>query len=105
MIGKAFKWSDEEIDKLKYASRISAKVDNASIQAGYPLYHHALFVDEEGRWLVIQQGINVEDKTARRYHWLSDHVKSYVIEPHNAVVCDVVKKRVLNMTSCDSGGS
>ncbi len=104
-IGEVFKWSDAEINRLKYASRMSAKVDNTAIQAGYPLYHHAFFIDRKGRWLVIQQGMNTDDRTARRYHWISDHVKSYVVEPHNAIVGNVVKRHVLDMTAKDSEGS
>ncbi|MFH0896824.1 MAG: DUF763 domain-containing protein [Candidatus Bathyarchaeota archaeon] len=105
MIGKVFSWSEEEVGRLKFASRMSAKVDNTAIQAGYPLYHHAFFVDGDGRWLVIQQGMNTDDRTARRYHWLSDHVKSYVVEPHDAIVGSVVKNQVLDMTSQYSEGS
>jgi len=101
-IGGAFNFSTQQIHSLKYASRMSAKVDNAAIQAGYPLYHHTFFVAENGRWVVIQQGMNTEDTTARRYHWLSDHVKSFVNEPHDAIVCDVVKANVLNMTAKES---
>ena len=104
-IGKKFDLAEEDVRVLQYSSRMSAKVDNTAIQAGYPLYHHVFFVGEYGKWAVIQQGMNVEDRTARRYHWLSDHVNSFVVEPHDAVVCDVVKKRVLNMTAKESEGS
>ncbi|MFQ6075051.1 MAG: DUF763 domain-containing protein [Candidatus Bathyarchaeia archaeon] len=103
-IGRVFEWSEGQVRSLQYASRMSAKVDNTALQAGYPLYHHAFFADREGRWVVIQQGMNVEDRTARRYHWLSHHVKSFVNEPHEAVVCDVTKERVLNMTAQESDG-
>ncbi|MBS7643814.1 DUF763 domain-containing protein [Candidatus Bathyarchaeota archaeon] len=101
-IGDTFNLSTQQIRSLIYASRMSAKVDNSAIQAGYPLYHHAFFVAENGRWVVIQQGMNTEDKTARRYHWFSDHVKSFVNEPHDAIVGDLVKPNVLNMTARDS---
>jgi hypothetical protein len=104
-LGKVFKWSDEQILELQYASSMSAKVDNTAIQSGYPLYHHALFTDLEGRWSVIQQGMNSHDRTARRYHWLSDHVQSYVDEPHDAIVGDIVKNRVLDMTARMSEGN
>ena len=104
-IGEIFKWSETQLNTLKYASKMSAKVDNTAIQAGYPLYHHSFFVDGEGMWLVIQQGMNVDDRTARRYHWLSEHVENYVVEPHDAIVGDVVKKCVLDMTSLGSEGS
>lgn len=100
--GEKFSFSEEKIGNLIYASRMSAKVDNAAIQAGYPLYHHAFFIAQEGKWAVVQQGMNKEDRTARRYHWLSDNVKSFVEEPHNAIVCDVTKENVLDMTARES---
>jgi hypothetical protein len=46
--------------------------------------------------------MNTDDRTARRYHWLSDNMRSYVEEPHEAVVCDVKKARVLNMVAEES---
>jgi hypothetical protein len=101
-VGERFRFSDEEIEGLKYASRMSAKVDTAAIQSGYPLYHHAFFLTEDGKWSVVQQGMNVEDRTARRYHWLSEHVESFVEEPEDAIVCDVIKEEALNMVARDS---
>ena len=97
--GSLFRLSDEQIHRLEYASRIVAKVDNAAIQAGYPLYHHSFFMTIDGKWSVVQQGMSVSDKTARRYHWLSDRVGSYVDEPHEAIVGDTVKQLALDMTS------
>jgi len=101
-IGAAFGLSPEQTSLLRYSSRMSAKVDNTAIQAGYPLYHHAFFVTESGKWATLQQGMNIEDRTARRYHWLSDHIKSFVNEPHDAIVCDIVKTNALNMTAGES---
>jgi hypothetical protein len=98
-IGMQLSLSDDTISTLKYASRISAKVDNVAIQAGYPLYHHAFFIIEDGAWAVIQQGMNTDDRTARRYHWLSQHVTDFIIEPHDAIVGPVVRGRVLDMTA------
>lgn len=98
-IGHGFDFSDDQIRSLQYASRMSAKVDNAAIQAGAPLYHHAFFVAEDGKWTVIQQGMNTRDRTARRYHWLSEHVKDFVDEPHDAIVAERRRDRVLDMTS------
>lgn len=101
--GSLFRFSDEQVQRLEYASRIVAKVDNAAIQAGYPLYHHSFFMTSEGRWSVVQQGMSASDKTARRYHWLSDQLTSYVDEPHEAIVGDSTRQLVLNMTSKESG--
>jgi hypothetical protein len=86
---------------LIYASRISAKVDNAAVQDGYHLYHHSFVFTLKGHWAVIQQGMNPENKTARRYHWLGDEVRNYVVEPHRAICCDE-RTRTLNMVALES---
>jgi len=103
-IGEKFGFSSSKIESLRYASRMSAKVDNTAIQAGYQLYHHAFFVDEKGRWAVIQQGMCPKDRTARRYHWLSDNVSSFIVEPHSAIVGDVQREVALDMTAKKSEG-
>jgi hypothetical protein len=74
---------------LVYASKISAKVDSAAVQDGYQLYHHVLFFDREGKWAVVQQGMNEENRYARRYHWLGLEKVDFVCEPHQAVCCDL----------------
>ena len=73
---------------LVYASRISAKVDNSAVQDGYQLYHHSFVFTPEGQWCIVQQGMSDETNMARRYHWLSDEIASYVNEPHAAICCD-----------------
>lgn len=102
LTGEKFGFSKSDVDRLVYSSKMSAKVDNTAIQAGYPLYHHAFFLSEEGKWAVVQQGMSAEDRTARRYHWLSDHVKEFVVEPHEAIVGDTKRDTVLNMTAKES---
>jgi hypothetical protein len=102
---ETFGFSDNKIQNLTYTSKMTAKIDNTAIQAGYQLYHHAFFVTESGKWAVVQQGMSSEDKTARRYHWLSDATKSFVVEPHNAIVCNTTRPMVLNMTARDSEGA
>jgi len=73
---------------LVYASRTAAKVDSAAVQDGYQLYHHVFFFTAAGEWCVVQQGMNDANSMARRYHWLSESVTSFVDEPHEAVCCD-----------------
>jgi hypothetical protein len=101
-IGNEFGFSDDEIDTLRYASRMSAKVDNTAIQAGYQLYHHAFFIAEDRKWAVVQQGMCPQDRTARRYHWLSEKLDSFVVEPHNAIVGNARREVALNMTAKQS---
>ena len=54
---------------------MTAKVDNTAIQAGYQLYHHAFLVTKDEKWAVIQQGMSDEDRSASRYHWLSENTQ------------------------------
>jgi len=103
-VGETFGFSTDRIEDLRYASRMSAKVDTTTIQVGYPLYHHAFFMTEDGKWAVVQQGMSVRDRTARRYHWLSDHVKTFAVEPHDAILGDVKREIALNMTAKESEG-
>jgi hypothetical protein len=70
---------------LARASRLVAKVDSAAVQDGFDLYLHGFIVTDDGRWVVVQQGMNGESKTARRYHWLSQDLKSFIETPHSAI--------------------
>jgi hypothetical protein len=70
---------------LARTSRVVAKVDSAAMQDGFDLYLHGFFVTDEGKWCVVQQGMNGAEKTARRYHWLSDGLTSFVDSPHAAI--------------------
>src|SRR4030042_3774968 len=88
-------------DPLIYASRMSAKVDNSAVQDGYQLYHHVFVFTEKSEWAVIQQGMNANKRTARRYHWFSENLKEFVVEPHTAVCCDK-KNKTLNMVAFES---
>jgi uncharacterized protein len=67
------------------ASRLIAKVDNAAVQDGFDLYLHSFIVSAEGRWCVVQQGMNDERREARRYHWLSERLESFLDSPHAAI--------------------
>ncbi len=88
-------------EPLIYSSRMSAKVDNTALQDGYNLYHHFFLFTKSGRWAVIQQGLNEKTGKARRYHWLSDGVESFVVEPH-AAICSEEKAKALNLVARDS---
>ncbi len=70
---------------LAEASRLVAKVDSAAVQDGFDLYLHGFIVTDDGHWVVVQQGMNGEIRQARRYHWLSEGLKSFVDAPHAAI--------------------
>ena len=99
---KNYNLSSSKIDELLYASKIAAKIDNAALQDGYSLYHHVIFFDEYGNWAIVQQGMNSSNKMARRYHWISENLKSFVTEPHVGIISENRNPNTLNMTSIDS---
>ena len=70
---------------LAQASRLVAKVDSAAVQDGFDLYLHGFVVADDGRWVVVQQGMNGDARQARRYHWLSEGLTSFVETPHAAI--------------------
>ncbi len=72
-------------DALSHASRLVAKVDSAAVQDGFDLYLHSFVVSDDGQWVVVQQGMKPAQKQARRYHWLSEHLESFVDDPHCAI--------------------
>ncbi len=89
---------------LIYSSRMSAKVDSAAVQDEYQIYHHFFLFTRQGSWGVIQQGMNTENRFARRYHWLGDEVNDFVCEPHSGICCDS-RGETLNMVAGESGGA
>ena len=74
-----------DADEYIKTSKLVAKVDTVALQTGYQLYHHVFFVDQEGRWTIVQQGMNPSIKLARRYHWFSEKIESFTLEPHKGI--------------------
>ena len=72
-------------NELVHYSKLSAKVDNTAIQDGFQLYLHNFIVSDLGEWAVIQQGMNDGNGMARRYHWHSKEIKSFLEEPHTFI--------------------
>ena len=99
--GEFLGFSKERIDKLIYTSKIVAKVDSCLIQAGYQIYHHNCIFTKSGQWSVVQQGMNIENQTARRYHWLSLGVKDFAEEPHSGIISQI-KVKPLNLVAKES---
>ena len=85
-------------NNLANCSRLTAKVDNTAIQDGFQLYQHNFIVDNKGQWAVIQQGMNPNSKTARRYHWHSQDLKSFINEPHTFIYGEN-QGAILNLTA------
>ncbi len=79
---------DKQGKNLVYNSKMSAKVDSALVQDGFELYHHSFFFSKSGAWAVVQQGMNKQKRTARRYHWFSKNAKDLIVEPHSGIISD-----------------
>jgi uncharacterized protein len=84
--------------ELVRSSKLSAKVDNTAVQDGFQLYIHSFIVTDKGDWTVIQQGMREGDAMARRYHWHSADLHSFVEEPHTGVE-GLNQGLILNLTS------
>jgi len=91
----------DTINNLVYASKMSAKVDNTAVQDGFQLYHHNFVFTSKGDWAVVQQGMNTKLRSARRYHWLSSDLISFIEEPHSAI-CTEKKSITLDLTAKQS---
>lgn len=81
---------------LAKCSKLSAKVDNTALQDGFNLYLHSFIVSDQGDWSVIQQGMKTDTSTARRYHWHSANIQSFVEAPH-AAICGENQGQILNL--------
>jgi hypothetical protein len=88
-------------NELVHASKLCAKVDNTAVQDGFQLYQHNFIVSDEGDWAVVQQGMNVATKTARRYHWCSASLHSFVDEPHSGITGEN-RGLILNLTDSNA---
>ena len=84
-------------DALVRNSKLVAKVDNNAVQDGFQLYQHNFILTRSGNWTVVQQGMNTTEKKARRYHWCSSELRSFVEEPHTGVVGEN-RGKILNLT-------
>jgi hypothetical protein len=87
--------------ELVRCSKLSAKVDNTAVQDGFQLYTHNFILSNSGEWTVVQQGMRTEDKTARRYHWHSQNIRSFVEEPHTGI-CGINQGNILNLTAVEA---
>ena len=91
--------ADTKTNDLVHSSKMSAKVDSSLVQDGYTLYHHAFFGSKNGAWAVVQQGMNTDNSTARRYHWFSEAFESFVNEPHSGIASQAFRKKTLNLVA------
>lgn len=90
--------------QLVRSSKLTAKVDNTAIQDGFQLYLHSFIVTDQGEWAVVQQGMNGSSGLARRYHWHSQSVNSFIETPHTFIYGENQGK-ILNLTDKEAKGT
>jgi len=88
-------------NEMVRCSKLTAKVDNTAIQDGFQLYTHNFILSTTGQWTVVQQGMRAGDRTARRYHWHSENIRSFVEEPHTGI-CGINQGNILNLTAAEA---
>ena len=101
-IAEIFSFGEFRKNYLIRVSRIVAKVDNSLVQDQNRLYHHTMILSEHGEWSIIQQGMNEKLQLARRYHWSSFGLKSFVIDPTREIIGNLKLPFVLDLTSLES---
>lgn len=98
--GQRLNLSEKKTDELSHSSKMAAKVDSSLVQDGYQIYHHSFFFSKSGSWTVVQQGMNTQKQTARRYHWFDS--ASFVNEPHSGIASQAFQNKMLNLIAEES---
>jgi hypothetical protein len=88
-------------DLLVRSSKLAAKVDNTAVQDGFQIYLHSFVTSNTGEWVVVQQGMNEMSGMARRYHWHSAKVNSFVETPHTFIYGQN-QGEILNLTDVNA---
>ena len=105
--GKRMGWTTKQINRvsdkhglpgqeLVHACNLTRRVDNNAVQDGYGLNQQYFILSDEGEWTSISQGMNRQTRRARRYHWHSPTVESFVNRPHTGIV-GIEQQQVLNL--------
>ena len=84
-------------EKIVKYSKLAARIDTSFLQDGYELYHHSVIVSESGKIIVIQQGMNLHNKLARRYH-----IDRFSVEEPHSAVAGFTSNPILNATLTES---
>ncbi|MCL4340924.1 MAG: DUF763 domain-containing protein [Candidatus Thermoplasmatota archaeon] len=94
--------SESKAHKIKEDARRIAKVDQNLLQDGFDLYMQFLILDHSGKWAIVQQGMNAEQRMARRYHWLHRSSLDFLNDGRNGISSTFVAHRPLNLSTSRS---
>src|SRR4051794_30639003 len=73
-------------EALVRVSRLTARIDNTAIDDEFKISLPSFVAPADGEWAVVQQGMNGGGGLARRYHWHSPTVRSFIADPHTGIV-------------------
>ncbi len=94
--------NEDDVERMLYAGRLAAKVDNVAVLDGFNLYHQAFLLESGGEWAVVQQGMDTGARLARRYHWHSRSITDLTEEPHIGIAAQSSPSGVMDMTARES---
>ena len=87
---------DLDGNALVRSARLTKRIDNNAIMDGFGIYQQYFLLSDKGEWTAISQGMNQNTRRARRYHWHSPTVRSFVEAPH-AGIAGMEDQKVLNL--------
>lgn len=99
-VGEELNIRTKEAEQIEHASRLTCKVDTCELQDNHQLYFHSMILDEKGNFITINQKMNVDRGTVRRFHWIPNP-KQFVEEPYNAAI-GKKENSVIDLTSKNS---
>ena len=86
-------------ERVRKETDLAAKIDENLLQDTYDLYIHGVVMDYKGNYSVIQQGLNTDEKMARRYHWSSRHIMEKMEESRVGIRSDMLSGNCLDLSS------
>jgi len=87
---------DLDGNALVRSARLTKRIDNNAIMDGFGIYQQYFLLSDKGEWTAISQGMNQNTRRARRYHWHSPTVRSFVEAPH-AGIAGMEDQTILNL--------
>lgn len=93
---------ESEIIRIKKSSKMVARVDQNLLQDGFDLYMHFIIIDGKGKWVVVQQGMNKDERMARRYHWIEGNKIDYYNDGRNGISTEKIMDSVLDLSTIKS---
>lgn len=90
--------NDGSGQKVKKDAKTVAKVDSNLLYDGYDLYMQFIVINDRADWSVVQQGLDTDSRTARRYHW-SNRNEDFFNDGRYGISSDLIRRRVEDLST------